>query len=232
MEQTSNLEGQSSSVDTTSSSTVNTAPSEKLIPQSKVDEIVRHANARVADKVRKEMSETQSAPTNYPPSIDMETIRKVAAEEAQKQQAALLKHQNEEMVKQQGNRIANEFISKLEAAKQQYEDFDTVVGGGIPLGAIPNIVQISNSMENTAAVIYELQRNPLKATNLEMLASLNPALARDEMRKLAQSINLNEQAKSAKTPNEPLSQISPSPVGTDNGSLTLKDLKKASWLRG
>jgi hypothetical protein len=64
-----------------------------------------------------------------------------------------------------------------------------------------------------------------------MLSQSAPLLAQREMHKLSDSIKKNEEAKSQPSVDEPLQPIKHSTVGTDNGSLTVRDLRKQSWLR-
>jgi hypothetical protein len=53
-----------------------------------------------------------------------------------------------------------------------------------------------------------------------------------ELAKLINSIDANAQAaQTMATPKEPLSQIKPSAVRGDNGTMSVKELRKQSWLK-
>lgn len=205
-------------------------PSEKMVPQSKVDEIVRHSNARVAEKARNEAVDEykRSSSQNSQPasvggmsSVTPEQIRSIIAEEHQKYAQSIY----DQSAVEQANRTAQEFLGKLNTASDLYPDFKDTVSK-LPFSSISHVVGLANESENTAEVMYELAKNPLKMANINSLAQLNPDLARTEMNKLAASIKLNAEAKNAKLPNSPLTQIKSSPVNTDSGSMSVKDFRK------
>lgn len=226
MDQNNELQGSNQPIENGASLTPST---EKLVPQSKVDEIVRHSNARVAEKARSEEAEKwrhQESPQQAPsiggmPSITPDQIRAIVAEENQKHLQAV-QHQ---AAQQQGDRIAQEFFSKLTSGSHLHPDFNETVSE-LPYGEIPGVVALANNCENTAEIMYELAKNPLKLANIDSLTKINPNLANKEMSKLAASIKLNAEAKNAKVPNSPLTQIKSSPVNTDSGSMTVSDFRK------
>jgi hypothetical protein len=130
------------------------------------------------------------------------------------------------------NKVATDFLSKMEAGKTKYADFeDTVNALNLPMA--PEIVDWANGLDNTADVVYEIAKNPTKFTTILNLARGGfGQLAQRELQKLSASIKQNESAAdAAKSVNEPLSQIRPSTVGTDNGKMTVRDLRKQPWLR-
>ena len=200
---------------------------EKLVPQSKVEEIVRHSNARVAEKARNEALEeykknnSSSASLGGMPSVTPDQIRSIIAEENEKHLQSIYDQQ----ATQEAQNTIQQFASKLQAAADVYPDFKETVSQ-IPFSSIPHVVGLANESENTADIIYELGKNPLKMANLNSLAQMNPGLARNEIQKLAASIKLNADAKNAKLPNSPLTQIKASPVNTDNGTMSVKDFRK------
>lgn len=202
---------------------------EKVLKQSEVDKIVGNVKRETLEKARREyeskmqMAQTPPATQSYNEnqvSMPEEQLRRMINEEAQKQANYAA-----------ANRVAQEFISKLEATKSKYPDFEEKVSA-LNLPSIPQIVGIANSMDNTGDIMYEIANNPSKFASVMVLAHTAPHLAEAELRRLSDSIKKNEAAAKQPTANEPLSQVKPSITGTDNGSSSVRDLRKQSWLRG
>lgn len=125
------------------------------------------------------------------------------------------------------------FRNKVLAGSEKHPDFDDVVG---PLNVLqhPSLIAISNSMDNTADVLYELGQNPSKFASVIALAREAPELAHKEMTKLSISIKKNQEslAQNAAKAQEPLDQMKPSTTSADSGSMTVDDFRNQDWLRG
>jgi hypothetical protein len=81
--------------------------------------------------------------------------------------------------------------------------------------------------------MYELQKNPHKLAQIDMMAKTDPDMAREMMQNLSKSISENKQAmQSNPGVKEPLSRLKSSTVGADTGIKSLRDLKKSPLLRG
>jgi hypothetical protein len=154
----------------------------------------------------------------------MQMVQQKQQEEAEKaHQAQLEKEVNE---------VAQQYFGKLAQGKEMYEDFDAVTANFDP-AAFPQLVYLATQADNTAAIIYELQKNPSKLATLATLVERSPAMARAELAKLSQSIKTNEDAKNnLQQAQDPLNRLKPSPVGTDNGTKTVRDFKAANYLKG
>lgn len=215
---------------------------EKMIPQSQADAIIKTRIKETADKteqrVRQEYASYVPAPSSMggmtsAPSLTKEEVEKIATDAANKQHQSLADQYQKSEAQRQGQKTIDEIMTKLSTAKDKYPDFDEKVG---PLFSehLGDIWVLANGVENTADVMYHLSENVEKISLIDGLIRRDPtgALARRSLAKMAESIKLNEQATNVKTPNAPLSQIKPSPVGTDNGSTTINDLRRQSWLRG
>ncbi len=236
MEQNTGAEIQSQPQDTIPSAVepISTPRPEEMVPKSKVEEIVRSAYARGAQKAREDgnksnrddFTPTSQATGASDAGFGLDQMRKIAAEEAYKLQTSLDQQRHDNLNREQGERIAKEFFSKLESGRSRYKDFDEVVGK-LDLRLIPEVVHLANGVENTADVMYELAKNPLKVANLKSLGNLQASLAQTEIQRLSQSIRLNEDAKSAQLAPEPLSQIKPSPLNADSGSMSVSDFRRA-----
>ncbi|NTU69252.1 hypothetical protein HGB13_00265 [bacterium] len=201
-------------------------PQEKLLKQSEVNEIVGAVRKEAAERARREaLTELQQQNKNDVNSlqrinVDDERVRRLIAEENEKAANKAV-----------ANKIAMEFTQKLIAAKDKYQDFEQTVAQ-IDLLSIPEIVRWTNSLDNTAEVIYDIAKNPSKFANILMLQQHSPHFALSELQKLSTSIKKNQEAQSMAQPKEPLSQVNPSSAGIDNGKMSLRDLKKAPWLQG
>ena len=204
---------------------------EKMVPQSKVNEIVGAAKKDASDKAydkamheleRKEMAESvqqppQNVPSDPPPNND---FSKNFEQELQVRLA-------------QAKRIEElqKFRQVIDDGVAKYNDFDNVVG---ELDFVRNehLVQFINAYPNAADVAYDLASNPAKFASINLLAQTSPRLAHKEFAKLSKSIESNQEALRQKQAAEPLDQIKPSNTGTDNGLYTVSDLRKNPKLRG
>lgn len=207
---------------------------EKVLTQSEVNDLIGRKKAEAYEQGKREalaQLQAQSQPVQAPVSsmggmqqYSPDHIRNMVAEEAQRQ----LQYQAQMA---EGNRIANEFTQKMVAAKDKYPDFEQTVSS-LDFTKIPHIVRLANQADNTADIMYDLANNPHKIANLLTLANTDDRLAQQGIAKLSQSIKQNQAVENQKSSREPLSQMKPSITGTDNGSMTVSDLRKQPWLRG
>lgn len=219
---------------------------DEMVPKSRVNEIVHKRTAAAYEKGHRDALQTLqvnspqpqvSTPMNTGSSMggmqqfSPDELRKIIAEETHKNNQKLQEENFKQMQQQEGERLAKEFNSKIEAGENKYPELTKKVYG-LGLDRIPHIVHIANMMDNTADIMHELAENPGKIGSLHSTYSANPQLALIEMRRLSDSIKANQGASHVKSVNEPLSQINPSTAGTDNGSMSIRDFKKADWLRG
>jgi hypothetical protein len=153
---------------------------------------------------------------------DAEKIRQLIRDESEKQTQLAL-----------AQRVATEFTQKLISAKEsnKYADFEEKITQ-LNLPNIPHIVGWANSLDNTADVLYDIAKDPVKFANVLMLSQTAPHLAVAQLQKLSNSIKENETAAKQPIAAEPLSQLKPSTTGTNTGSMSVKELRKQSWLRG
>lgn len=195
---------------------------EKLLKQSEVNELLgkaKHAyyekGKRDALEDRQVMQQPQGSSMGGMPQLTEEQVKQMIADEAQRQTQVTAAHQ-----------MLNNFAQQMGAGKGKYSDFDETVANLGDLKNISHVVHMATETGMAADVMYELGRNPGKVASLTTLAYINPHLAKVEMKKLADSIKTNEQAKDVPSAKEPLSQIKPSTVSADSGSKTVRDLRK------
>lgn len=215
-------------------STPVSVPTEKTFTQSEVDKIAGKVRRETIEKFRTEAPAQQPQQNSYNPNFSLEDFRKTAIEEAQKAAAKAAQEQiqaeKEQILQSQymaeGQRIADEFRSKIEADKERFPELKDKLGK-TNLAAFPSIIHLANSMENTAAIMNELfVENPGKLASINLLAQTDPGLAVDAITKLSRSISINEKAAQSKIANEPLSQLKPSTIGVDNGQMSVTDYRR------
>jgi hypothetical protein len=209
--------------------------------QIQVNDILKKERQKIADKMQRDMeAKYQAQQAEQQPahglggmqSVDPERlkqevrddlishIQKLAADEERKQHEAA------------ADQAVNQFFMKLNTGKNKYSDFDEVMKGFEP-SAFPQLSILAGQFENTADIMYDLSSNPMKLAQIQVLVERQPDMAKRELEKLSQSISKNQQALQENvSPREPLSRLkSSTSVGADTGQMTLKDFKKADWLR-
>lgn len=211
-------------------------PSERMIPQSQVNEIVGNAKRESAERAVEayKRQQTQSAPVQAPQSQEPSSgrftseddVKRVAGDEI-KRHFSQLEHEAQERANvEAANRIVGMFRDKIIAGKGKFEDFESVTSN-VAMQYYPNVVQLlAEHVDNTADVLYHLAKNRDKLYRLESLSAHNSSDAIYEMRRLSDSIKSNEGSSQSKYPNAPLSQPRPSTTGTESGSLSMADLKR------
>lgn len=202
---------------------------EKMLPISRVNDLVRGAKLDGARKMQEELEalkreneqlrQSQSlGGMNRAEPIDPAAIQQQVYDRLVQNMTAQQEAAQQERLQQQAEQMAREYHGKLAAGKQLYDDFDTVMSDFSP-EAFPQLVFMANQADNTASIMYELAKNPQKLATLSVLAERDPKAAQAMIGKLSSSIKANEQAKAQEqTANEPLSRLQSSPVGQDTGA--------------
>jgi hypothetical protein len=223
--------------------TTNFAPeTEKMLSQSQVNKIVQHEKAKAAQTIKREMEERHQR--------ELESIQSQQHQQSQRNEnvprdmdANAIYQQvqerfNQEMqqrrLKDEMDRVATSYLSKMEQGKTAYEDFEEVTKEFDP-AAFPQLTYLVAGIDNAADVIYDLSRNPLKLAGLDRLAEKNPRQAQAELLKLSRSITENRQAQSDESSQsvaEPLDRLQSSRVSGSNGKMGIRDLRKQPWLKG
>ena len=170
----------------------------------------------------------QAQQQGFNPEQMRDQMMQMMQKQMQEQEAARQKEQLEKEVSE----VAQQYFSKVSQGKHKYEDFDAMTADFDP-AAFPQLVYLATQTDNTADIIYELQKNPAKLAQLSVLVDKSPAMARNEINKLSASIKTNEEAKNnVQEAQEPLNRLKSSPTGADNGTKNVRDYKQASYLRG
>lgn len=227
---------------------------EKMLPASRVTQLIKKAKhegerkmAQQLEEARAELERLKQAQQTQPEQIAQQQapsiggIQQPNMQEVEQRAIAAIEQrlkEREEAVRQEALQrhmqdVADSFFSKMERGKEMYQDFEDITASFDP-AAFPSLVYLANEVDNTPAVIYELQKNPSKLTHLAFLVERSPSMARREIAKLSESIKANQQAlQEERHASEPLSRLKPSTtVGADNSQpKTVRDFKNASWLK-
>lgn len=225
MEQAEGMQPQSSALMGTPDATQDVTQ-EKVLKQSEVNELVGRVKHEAYSKGLRDAQQTaqpqpQGQSMGGMPQLTEEQVRQMIADEAMKQNQMA-----------QAHTTLTNFAQQMHEGKQKYSDFDETVAKLGELKHYPHIVQLATGEGNAGEIMYELGKNPGKIASLTTLSYINPELAKLEMKKLSDSIKTNEKASQAPSAAEPLSQVKASTVGTDNGSNSVRDLRRKAWARG
>ena len=129
-------------------------------------------------------------------------------------------------------KIVTDWVAKVQDGPKKYEDFEEKVAA-LELQTMPALVNLTNSVDNTMEVVYELAQNPEKADYIDSLIQKGKGnRAIEEMKKLSKSISKNQSVADSITTREPLSQIKRSTAGADNGEPTVAEMRKMAQYRG
>jgi hypothetical protein len=209
---------------------------EKMLPVSRVEELVKKAKLKGRDSMQAELDalKAENAQLKNGGSmggmavaapVDHETIKQQVLNDLREQMQQANTQRAQEELEKEANRIADSYKAKMSRGKDTYEDFDTVMADFNPQ-AFPNLVFLADQVDNTDAVMYELMNNPSKWATLAVLSERDPNAAQSMISKISASIKANQQAKAdEKNVPAPLGRMSSSTTGQDNGTLSMRDLK-------
>lgn len=232
-------------------------PPEKMLPASQVNELIKKAKRKGEQKMQEQldaarqqieqlqvqqaqqqMQNTAQTGSPQPPQqgqqqgIDTQQVMQQVMQQLQQKQQEDEAKRHQEQIEQEVNQVAQQYFGKMAQGKDMFDDFEAMTADFNP-AEFPQLVFLANQMDNTPAIIYELRKNPGKLADLAVLIEKSPSMARNELSKLSESIKRNEEAKrNLQEPQDPLNRLKPSPVGTDNGTKSVRDFKAASFLKG
>lgn len=215
-------------------------PQEKMIPQSKVNEIVQSRLAKERETLSRKQEQEVQQTYQQPASQETPDIGQAVASEFDKRLAEMQRQQQEAQANAEAQKLIESLQTKIEAAASKYEDFEEVTKE-VPYTQFPGLLAASNSVDNAGDVLYHLGKNPSKMRELassfqpvidpytgQQVANPMASVAMKELRQLSESMRNNELAKEKGRPGEPLNQIRPSNVKTDSGSSSIRQLR-SKW---
>lgn len=211
--------------------------SEKLIPQSKVNQLIGEAKRNAAQKGYKQaISELQQSNLGSNDTRDdtvnvnhstgnVSDIRKIIAEELQANQKQIQDQIRTEQAHQHHQKVITELASKINVAAEKTPDYAETLSQVNNFSETPLVLHYANMVDNAGEVLYELAKNPNKAVQIiSAIQSGSPSIAKSLVNSLSKSIKNNQQASSDKIPDEPLSQLKPSNLGIGKAPSDASDL--------
>ena len=219
---------------------------EKLLPQSQVNKLVAREKENAAARARQQaeeefqtrLAQMGQAQTQHNATtsreVDAEAVYRQVQEKFNQEMERRRQEEESKKLEAEMSQVAERYISKVNAARESYEDFDAVVGEFDPT-AFPQLTYLVSGVENAGDVVYELAKNPSKLVMLDRLAEKNPKQAQNELLKLSRSILENRQAVSeanGQNVSAPLDRLNPSRVSGSSGKMNIRDLRNQPWLRG
>lgn len=218
------------------------ASTERMVPQSKVDNIVHGIKAEAREKLERERAaweqqlamqsqvDSSTTPSAAPElsEVEAEALLKAYIEEettaaVQKAKEQEEKQRTDAQSKADAEKLEKKLLEEMYAAAPEYENYETVVGR-LNSAKLSGLIKEVGSLSDCGHLLYHLGENPTMVANLNNLLDLNPALARVELQNLASKVSKTRNVKSKKVA-EPLSPISASSLGTSNGLPDIRDIK-------
>lgn len=207
---------------------VETQPEPKVLQQHEINAMVGGAKKQGFDKGYQQakaelMAEMQAKPAEQTPisptailAADHEAkLRQIASEELAKQRQADEAKWRAQQEEEAGNKILNELNMKVSAAKSKFDDYDKVVHENFGnFAKTHEVLLLANSFDNAGEMLYDIGKNPQKMANIALMVRMGLGdQAYLEMKKLSDSIKVNELSANQPKPKMPLSQVNPSNVG-------------------
>jgi hypothetical protein len=200
---------------------------EKLIPQSQVNRIVSarlKEQAAQQERLKAQAQQATPQPLSYEQQTGQAGLSEAQLRQIIQQEAAKLAHIDK------ANSIAKSYTGKINEAMNSDPEFAELYSD-LNIEEHPELVLLVNELDNTAAVIKDIAKNPAKFSNVLMLASAGKiGLAKKALSGLSNSIKTNEAAKKQEIAPAPLSQMKPSHLSAGDGRMTVRDFK--SQFRG
>jgi hypothetical protein len=209
---------------------------EKMIPASRVEELIKKAKLKGRDAMQDELEALRAENSELKSGggsmggmaapIDVDALRKEILGDFRNQLQQDEESRVQAELEQEAQKMADDYKARMSSGKDYHEDFDEIMADFNP-ASFPNLVYLATQTENTPSVMYELMKNPSKLATIAVLSKEDPKLAQRQINQLSASIKANEQAKAAeKEVQSPLSRMQSSPAGRDNGDTSIADYKR------
>lgn len=130
--------------------------------------------------------------------------------------------QRQQQIEEQGKQVLNSIMSKAQNAQKDIPDYDQVTSK-VDWSQIPQLLGYADSVDNGGHVLYHLAKNPM---HIGSLLNLPPQLALQEVKRLSDSMKINQAADQVQMPNEPLGRMQTSTAGVGNNNPSFQDLRK------
>lgn len=200
---------------------------EKMLSQSEVNRIVA---GRLKEQERR--LQQQYAPQQPVAQQQAQTMGGIS-QPSQTDLQQMIRQEAMNMARMEhANKVAQSYSQKINSEMNSDPEFAELYSE-LNIESHPDMVFLVNDLDNTAAVVKDMAKNPGKFAQVMMLArGGNQQLAFKELKKLSDSIKANDAAKKQTIPPAPLSQMKPSHLSAGDGKLTVKDFKANPKYRG
>jgi hypothetical protein len=204
-------------------------PEAKVMQQHEINALVGGAKQKGYEKGEKEgyqrakaelMQQSQaSIPTpqtqSFNPTDNDTRLRQIAIEELSKQRAEEQAKWEAQQREEAGMRILNDLQAKSSSAKNKFDDYEKVVRSDFKsFERTPEVLLLANQFDNPGEMLYDMAKNPGKIAQIALMERMGmKEEAYAEMKRLSDSIKVNEMSANQPKPKMPLSQVSPSTVG-------------------
>lgn len=212
---------------------------EKMIPASRMNEVVHQRTKEASQKAYErglaeakanfEREQSQVSSMGGIQQADEERIRQMMASVFKEQHAEMQREFQKAEAQRQIQDLTNSYMGKLNAAQADYPE---LLKRQDEIADLATLIPFINEHEEAAGVTQHLLDNGAHVASLLVLSQTSPTFLRRELKKLADSIKNNENAKNMPRINEPLSQPTASHYTADSDSASIEALKKQPWLRG
>lgn len=204
------------------------AATEKMLPQSQVNELIGGAKAAAADKAARETEARLQA--EYEAKLQSVSLDKEALfseweqREAAKKQAATEKAREIE-VQQKFDEVLKKYDQKLYESRDIAPDFEEVIKK-FPHKTHQALIIGTADLPNTGEVMLYLARNPGKAFTLNQMAEANWDGLVAELNAISKTLESQRASVNNKV-KAPLSKLKSDVVGLNNGGKsTLEELRR------
>lgn len=219
----------------------NTAtPSEKLIPESRVNEIVsarlreeraKHSPENATQNNQPQQNSQQGQRETSTPILTEEQVRQAARSELEAQANQF----HQQRLNEEAKQITGEFVDKMKEAlsnSEKFPDFEQKVAPlRIDSDDFRYVMPFINTLENASEVMYEFGNNPHKLAEIYGAMRISPEAAYQKLQMLSKSIKQNDDVKDRNFAKPPIKSLDPSLAKTDNGKMTVTDYRSVDWLR-
>ena len=189
---------------------------------SEATEAFKQEMADLRSLVEKSGNKSESKGTQKPPT---ETDLQGMIDSAFSKHSEKARVQQEEtQVTQAWQHMANQLTPKLQEAQKTHSDFNEMVDQVDYATNAPDVLFLANAVDNAGDVLYDLAKNPGKLANFRSILRETPQLAEREMKRYGDSLK-NQTPTSRSLPPDPLSQLSPSNIGGNDGEKTVDDFR-------
>jgi hypothetical protein len=202
---------------------VEVQPEPKVFHQHEINAMVGGAKKSGFDKgYQQAKAELMAQPVAQPnpspvfnPADNDSKLRQIAIEELSKQRAVEQAKWEAQQREEAGTRILNDLTTKTSSAKSKFDDYDKVVRSDFGnFAKTPEVLLLAHQFDNAGEMLYDMAKNPGKIAQIAMFEKLGMREeAYNEMKKLSDSIKVNEMSANQPKPRTPLSQVNPSNIG-------------------